>query len=747
MKVLIILDSPDGMSYIKSLQSIVSPAATAIAKKAPSTLFELDTACKSGHITAIVSDSVALLTLLLRQVHGASASLKPSIDNYAGSIFKTPGGIEVLIINPLKQLMSVSYGKFLAQRYISKITRRSNWRANSPFVFSVTKTGEQFREFSGVARSALCMSVDIETTKDPLAITCVGFCAVKPDLSTVTTTIECNSELELSWIRDLCENPVPKIFQNGKYDCAYLLRYRIAPYNYIGDTINLFHSWYAELPKDLASIAAFTVRDSMYWKDLAQSAEHYERLLYNGKDCWNTAEAFITFLLEMPDWATHNYCALEFPTVHPDILCEMTGLKVNSERLAAVTAKKEAELAELLALCETYVAKGFNPRSPLQCKHLLHVLGFAEESTADAVMQKCMFLSPLAAPILSAILKYRKVGKLLGTYLDPDKHFKGRALYAINPHGTDTGRQASKEHHFWTGVNIQNQPRGKDVKQIYESDPGFIIAENDLEQAESRGTANISGCGRLIEAVSGDADFHSTNCAAFFGVPYAEIYDQQLRKVINKALRDLAKRVNHGANYCMGASVLLQTMGLRAVTQARSLLGLRSSMKLLEVCEFLLRRFHATYPELEGDYYPKVKEEVMTTRMLRSRARFWGTVAGWTRYCFEDPTKNKRAANSYIAHVPQNLNAMNLNLAFKNVFWKIWYPRRTERVFKLCAQIHDSILYQFKEGHEYLCELVRQEMEIPITITGYDNVVRTFTVPAAIKAGKNFDSRFWSETE
>jgi hypothetical protein len=39
-------------------------------------------------------------------------------------------------------------------------------------------------------------------------------------------------------------------------------------------------------------------------------------------------------------------------------------------------------------------------------------------------------------------------------------------------------------------------------------------------------------------------------------------------------------------------------------------------------------------------------------------------------------------------------------------------------------------------------------MEIPVTIVGYDSITRTFTVPAAIKAGKDGKgSKYWSETE
>lgn len=743
-KRILLVIPPAEQNYLSALRNSFGIASLVKAASVPVTLYELVAECKKHHITGIVSSSPELLKLVMKRQYGTE---KVSLDNYAGSLFTLEGGIELVFLPPLKQLFTVPYGKYVADRYISKIARPESWRTPSPFVFNVVDSAEKFRVLLAACHGALAVACDIETRKDPLSITCMGFTAIAPDLTTVTGTIPLRSEAELDWIRQLCwDVKAPKCFQNGKYDIAYLLRYQTPVYNYVLDTINLFHSWLCELPKDLASIAAHTVRTSMYWKDLADSPDEQERLLYNGKDCWNTAESLITLLLEMPDWATRNYTNLEFPAVHPAILCEATGIKSDAERFAKARAEQEALATEKLSDLEAMCWQGFNPASPKQTATLLKVLGFNEPSSDATTLEKCSFGSPLASRILGIVIKYRKIKKLIGTYLDPDKLFKGRVLYAINPHGTDTGRQASKEHHFWCGLNIQNQPRGKTIKQTMRADPGFILAENDLEQAESRGTAHIAGCERMIDAVSGEDDFHSVNCSAFFGVPYQEIYSNALRKVLNKILRDLAKRVNHGANYNMLAAMLLLTMGLERVYEAKRLLKLAKELTPLQVCEFLLSRFHATYPELRDVYYVGVKEEIAKTGLLTSHATLAG-VPGFVRRCFDNPLKSKRAENAYVAHPPQSLNAMNLNIAFKNVFWRVWYPRREEHTFKLCAQIHDSILYQYREGHEYLAEEVKREMEIPITVRGYDGETRTFTVPAAIKDGKNHDSIYWSETE
>ena len=46
--------------------------------------------------------------------------------------------------------------------------------------------------------------------------------------------------------------------------------------------------------------------------------------------------------------------------------------------------------------------------------------------------------------------------------------------------------------------------------------------------------------------------------------------------------------------------------------------------------------------------------------------------------------------------------------------------------------------------------MVRERMEVPVTIKGYDNIVRSFVVPASVKGGQHTDkgyAKYWAETE
>lgn len=750
-KLLVIYGYPD-KPYLPRLKSYLGAVACSLYGESISSRTEIIRLAERAGTTQILTTRLDILTLLL----STDGVKKPSIDNYAGSLFTLNsdklGRIEIIIINPLEQLITVPYGPFLFRRYLSKYTEPGKWLAAPKFNWEICEETNHESITADFATASL-IAVDIETAKEPeIHITEVGFTAVWLDtdkgIRTRSIVIVLDSMFKLAIVRTLLDLPAAKIMQNGKYDIAYLSRYNAIPRNYLWDTATLMHCWYSELPKDLAFLGAFFCRDAMYWKDLAKSGDRKDQLLYNCKDTYTTALAFLQMMSEIPQYAKDNYLN-EFPLLFPCHMAEMTGIKLDSAEQEKAAAEQKEIISAQKASLDKMLGTSFNVNSPVQVKQLLCILGCKDLESADEKnLSKAATRHPLNALLIDKIIKVRKARKLLSTYLTPGKEFSGRILYSLNPHGTDTGRLASKEHHFWCGLQIQNIPRGKAVKRTLVSDPGFVLCECDLEQAESRDTAHVAGDERLIAAVSGDADFHSTNASAFFGVPYDSIYDAAAGKTKDKDLRDLAKRVNHGANYLMGANVLVDTMGLTKIYQAQKLLKLPKLWIPKQVAEHLLKRFHETYPKLSKVFYPGVVAEVIKSSMLSSKAthaaNYQASKRGWTRYCFGKPDKNKRDLNAYVAHVPQSLNAMTLNKAWMCIFYDLAFRED----FKLLAQVHDSILFQVKVGSEHLIEEVKKRMEIPVTIVGYDGVTRTFTVPAAAKAGPDGKgATTWATTE
>lgn len=727
--------------------------------KPVSTIAEVELYARSNErgITGVISTSQPLLDRF-------TGKQNSSLDSYSGSYFKR-NGIEYVFINPLEQAVTVSYGNFLLERFTSKLVNPSNWLSTPDFNWTILTPAKADKEyFLFEAKNVIAIAVDIETYKQNLAIRCVGYTAIvstDSGFQTRSIVIPLTDEWALQQVRRFNNLPAPKIFQNGKYDNSYLLRYNAVIRNWLWDTATLFHCWYAELPKDLAFLQSFFVREAAYWKDLAESQDLETYYLYNAKDTWATACTFLAWMMEAPQWARDNYL-MEFPLNYPCLLSEMIGVKRDTDR--KLTAHKQIELKieqRRMQLDRTIGTSGFNPNSPKQVGALFKVLGCGDlPGTDDKSMAKAIYRHPLNRRVLGIIrgvpksddieqMGIRALRKVQGTYLgigEDDKDYCGRWLYSLIPHATDTGRLASREHHFWCGQNVQNVPVGTIVKQTVVADDDFYLAECDLEQAETRDTAHITGDAALLHAISSDKDFHSLNVSAFFGVPYESVYDDSRKKTLNKPLRDIGKRVNHGANYNMGPDVLVDTMGEEKIYQARDLLKLPRSWTAREIAEYLLKQFDKTYPTIRGDYQIWVINQVLTTRLLKG-------ATGWTRYCFDNPKKSKSALNAYVAHNPQSLNAMVLNKAYMAVFYDLAISPTHRKNFKLLAQIHDSIFFAYRKGHEYLADLVKERMEVPVRIRDIKGVERVFTVPAALKLGKKdkdgnlVRATYWSETE
>lgn len=675
-------------------------------------------------IDAVLTTNVQLLKLL-------SGNPKANLDNYAGSIFHPTPQLEVLILPILEHLVTTVHGKHLMSRYLDKLLRKDRWFKQTQLTWEIANASTIDSLYSKFSTAAF-LAVDIETRKDNLRITCVGFCGIFVDssgqFSTHSIVIPFTDEFYLAWCEKFNNLPAAKIMQNGQYDCSYFLRFGIPPVNYLWDTLNLFHCWYAELPKSLDFIVSYCLRDFIYWKDEADSAACIEDYYYyNAKDTWTTANTFLAIMQEAPKWALDNYL-IEFPVVFPALHAAMEGLAVDKDerdRLFIIeTEKLETSLSEVRS---SLGSPAFNPGSWQQVKKLYSVLGCSQiKSTEAKDMKKAALLHPLNDWFFSRIIQYREAAKLLSSYLDAQL-LNGRFMYSLNPAGTDTLRLASRESAFWCGGNVQNTPA--EVKSMYLPDAGWLFAEVDYKQSEAWCVAFVSGDTKLLAAVQNpDRDFHAGNAEMFFGISYDSIMQEEADKKKNHTTafttRDLSKRTNHGASYNMGANVMLDTMGLTNVLRAKRLLKLPELWTPKQVCQHLLDCYANTYAAVKGRWYDIVKFAVTSTSLLTS-------ALGWTRYCFGKPAVNKQALNSYVAHVPQNLSVSIINKAWIEVWKQLVLTGR----IRIKMQGHDALLFQYRIGDEAVVAVVVKLMEVPVQVLGSDGVTRTMLIPNDVKLG------------
>lgn len=293
-------------SYLVLLKGCVGSHTTFLRLDPVTTLTQVTAYCTGKKINKVVSTSVPLLSKLLHWDKKAA----PSLDDYAGSHFYLPGtDIEVVFLPPMKQLATVPYGKFFISRLVSKLTTPEKWYVPTVFkgftTLTISNVGRYLELFS--SPDCFLIAVDIETFKENAVIRCIsytGFFYSSSDedkngtgIASCSLVLPMDLEENLYIMRDFNSLPAPKVFQNGKYDVAYLARYNCPVYNYLYDTANLFHAWYSEMPKDLGFLSAFFIRESKYWKDLGGTKDLYEYYKYNALDTWGTGNSFLAMLM------------------------------------------------------------------------------------------------------------------------------------------------------------------------------------------------------------------------------------------------------------------------------------------------------------------------------------------------------------------------------------------------------------------------------------------------------------------
>ena len=284
------------------------------------------------------------------------------------------------------------------------------------------------------------------------------------------------------------------------------------------------------------------------------------------------------------------------------VFVDLTALKGLSARLGEAAARLEAEI---------HLAAGeeFNVNSPKQLSEILfgklkvhEQLGIKKlrktktgYSTDESVLQKLE-----AHPLPKALLEYRAVAKLKGTYVDAlptmVSRQSGRIHTSFHQTGTATGRLSSSE------PNLQNIPirtgLGQEIRKAFRAgEPGWVILSADYSQIELRLLAHLAGEEALTRAFAAGEDIHRLTASRIFGVPPAEV---------DATMRSRAKAINFGIIYGMGPRRLAAETGVT----------------LAEAASFI-ERYFASYPGISRFIEQSVQDarESGETRTVTGRRR------------------------------------------------------------------------------------------------------------------------------
>ncbi len=228
----------------------------------------------------------------------------------------------------------------------------------------------------------------------------------------------------------------------------------------------------------------------------------------------------------------------------------------------AMLATQSRELGERMIALEkdVYALAGqeFNLGSPKQLGHILYEkLGIpapkktatGQYSTAEDVLEQ------LDHPLPKLLLEHRSLSKLKSTYTDKLPELldrkTGRVHTSYHQAVAATGRLSSSD------PNLQNIPirteAGRKIRQAFIAPPGYLLVAADYSQIELRIMAHLSGDEGLLNAFRLGEDVHRATAAEVFGVPLAEVSNDQRRN---------AKAINFGLIYGMSAFGLAKQLGI-----------------------------------------------------------------------------------------------------------------------------------------------------------------------------------------
>ncbi len=253
------------------------------------------------------------------------------------------------------------------------------------------------------------------------------------------------------------------------------------------------------------------------------------------------------------------YRDVELPLTTVLARVERNGVRVDEDKLAALGK----EYGELLATFEREIydlaGEEFLISSPKQLQVILfeklNLPPLKKTKTGYSTAESVLEQLKLHHPLPGRILDYRKLAKLMSTYIDAlpplvDER-TGRVHPQFNQNGAATGRMSA------THPNVQNIPiRGEEGARIREA---FVPAEGhelisaDYSQVELRILAHYSGDQSLQDAFRSGEDIHSRTAAEVAGIAIEDV---------DAELRARAKAVNFGIIYGSSAFGLANQLGI-----------------------------------------------------------------------------------------------------------------------------------------------------------------------------------------
>ena len=381
---------------------------------------------------------------------------------------------------------------------------------------------------------------------------------------------------------------------------------------------------------------------------------------------------------------TKLYEEIELPLCTVLYRMECRGIAIDRNQLVQFGKMLEERIADCENLIYGYSDGTFNIQSPKQLGTVLfEKLGLpAGKKTKTGYSTNADVLEKLKDkhPIIPAIMDYRMLTKLKGTYADglmkvigPD----GRIHTTFQNLVTATGRLSS------TDPNLQNIPvrtdLGAEIRKMFVPGPGNVLVDADYSQIELRVLAHIADDKTMQRSFCDGMDIHTATASQVFGVPTDQVTPLQRRH---------AKAVNFGIVYGISEFSLAEDIGV-------------SRYEARDYIDSYLANYHGV-----RDYMKKVVEDAR-------ECGYTQTLYGRRRYIPELKSSNfnvRQGAERIALNTPiQGTAADLIKLAMIRVenALNAQFPEA-----KLLLQVHDELIVECPEAQAAeVAALVSREMQ------------------------------------
>lgn len=305
-------------------------------------------------------------------------------------------------------------------------------------------------------------------------------------------------------------------------------------YNY-GATVYAYLG--VELPKDI---------DHSQW---GAPNLNFEQLSYCALDVfylWHVGEVMAS---QIVSYGFKDAYILQRDAQHPIVAMEDEGVVFDTEQHILLIDKWKKIMTD--ALDEFYAVVGHDKYNVTKPKSVRQYV--AENIPEDELAHWPLTASGLISlsanvlqeymhhPAIAAYAVFTKYKSLLSKYGNKLRDWISPVSGKIHTQyvlcGAVTGRMSSKQ------PNLQNIPRGKEVRKLFTAAEGEAIICADYGQIELRVAAILSGDPVMIDAYNTGKDIHRLTAAGTAGVAYEEVTKEQ---------RTAAKALNFGLIYGMG---------------------------------------------------------------------------------------------------------------------------------------------------------------------------------------------------